>query len=148
MVDDSLRRRCPYLFAAVDLAAGAAGGHTTDGNDHADRDGSSAGRCAITTSSLALTAMLFGISGIAIGPFTGALFTTRKNYAPNEVQAQVFTISAGLRLTMAAAGAAIGGAIAGLPSPTQLLLVASAPLLCGALGALTMGFISARKRSA
>jgi hypothetical protein len=82
---------------------------------------------AITTSSLTLTAMLFGISGIAIGPFTGALFTTRKNYAPNEVQAQVFTISAGLRLTMAAAGAAIGGAMAGLPSPTQLLLVASGP---------------------
>jgi predicted MFS family arabinose efflux permease len=102
---------------------------------------------AITTSSLTLTAMLFGISGIAVGPFTGALFTTRKHHAPDEVQAQVFTISAGLRLTMAAAGAALGGAIAGLPSPTQLLLIASAPLLCGALGALTLGF-SARHSSA
>jgi hypothetical protein len=49
---------------------------------------------------------------------------------------------------MAAAGAALGGAIPGLPSPTQLLLVASAPLLCGALGALTLALTSARKRSA
>ena len=102
---------------------------------------------AATTSSLVLTAVLFGISGIAVGPFTGAMFTTRKYYAPDELQAQVVTISAGLRLTMAAAGAALGGAIAGLPSPSQLLLVASAPLLCGALGALTLGYTSARKRS-
>jgi predicted MFS family arabinose efflux permease len=90
---------------------------------------------AMTTSSLPLTALLFGISGISVGPFTGALFTTRKLYAPDDVQAQVFTITAGLRLTMAAAGAAIGGALAGLPSSTQLIFVASAPLLAGALGA-------------
>jgi hypothetical protein len=102
---------------------------------------------AITTSSLTLTRCCSASRGLP-GPFTGAMFTTRKHYAPDEVQAEVFTISAGLRLTMAAAGAAIGGAIAGLPSPTQLLLVASAPLLCGGLGALTLGFTSARKRSA
>jgi hypothetical protein len=59
--------------------------------------------------------------------------------------AQVFTISAGARLTMTAAGAAIGGAIAGLPSPTQLLLAAGAPLLCGALGALMLRRTSARR---
>ena len=90
---------------------------------------------SLATSSLALTAVLFGISGISIGPFTGALFTTRKLHAPEDVQAQVFTISAGLRLTMAAAGAAIGGALAGFPSPTLLIFVASAPLLAGVLGA-------------
>jgi MFS family permease len=93
---------------------------------------------AMTTSSLPLTALLFGISGISVGPFTGALFTTRKLYAPDDVQAQVFTITAGLRLTMAAAGAAIGGALAGLPSSTQLIFVASVPLLAGALGALAL----------
>jgi hypothetical protein len=66
------------------------------------------------------------------------MFTTRKFHAPEEVQAQVFTISAGLRLTMAAAGAAVGGAMAGLPSPTQLIFVGSAPLLAGTVGALVL----------
>jgi predicted MFS family arabinose efflux permease len=99
---------------------------------------------AMTTSSLPLTALLFGISGISVGPFTGALFTTRKLYAPDDVQAQVFTITAGLRLTMAAAGAAIGGALAGLPSSTQLIFVASVPLLAGALGALALRLAPSR----
>ena len=93
---------------------------------------------ALTTSSLPLTAVLFGLSGISVGPFTGAMFTTRKLYAPDEVQAQVFTISAGLRLTMAAAGAAIAGALAGLPSPTLLIFVAVAPLVAGGVGALML----------
>ena len=93
---------------------------------------------ALTTSSLPLTAVLFGLSGISVGPFTGAMFTTRKLYAPDEVQAQVFTISAGLRLTMAAAGATIGGALAGLPSPTLLIFIAVAPLLAGGVGALML----------
>jgi len=41
-----------------------------------------------------------------------------------------------------------GDAEIGCRAQPQLLLVASAPLLCGALGALTMGFTSARKMSA
>jgi hypothetical protein len=147
MVDDSSRNRRTDRFAAVDMASSPAGAHSFDGDDHVDRNGYPLAVAASTTSSLVLTAVLFGISGIAVGPFTGAMFTTRKYYAPDEVQAQVFTISAGLRLTMAAAGAALGGAIAGMPSPSQLLLVASAPLLCGALGALALGYTSARKRS-
>jgi hypothetical protein len=44
---------------------------------------------AARTPSLALTAILFGISGISLGPFAGALFTTRRYYAPEELQAQV-----------------------------------------------------------
>jgi predicted MFS family arabinose efflux permease len=94
---------------------------------------------ALTTSSLPLTAVLFGLSGISAGPFAGAMFTIRKLYAPDDVQAQVFTISAGLRLTMAAAGAAVGGALAGLPSPTLLIFVAAAPLAAGGVGALMLG---------
>jgi hypothetical protein len=101
---------------------------------------------ALTASSLPLTAALFGVAGVCIGPFTGALFTTRKFYAPDDVQAQVFTITAGLRLTMAAAGAAIGGALAGLPSTTLLIFVASAPLLAGGLGALLLNKSKAYQR--
>ncbi len=52
------------------------------------------------------------------------------------------------RLTMAAAGAAIGGAIAGLPSPIQLIFVARVPLVAGILGDLTLVVTSARSRAA
>jgi hypothetical protein len=63
-------------------------------------------------------------------------------HAPEELQAQVFTISAGLRLTMAAAGAAIGGALAGLPSATQLIFAASTALFAGGFGALALSISS------
>ncbi|HET9304177.1 MAG TPA: hypothetical protein VFO20_15505 [Propionibacteriaceae bacterium] len=49
---------------------------------------------------------------------------------------------------MAAAGAAIGGAIAGLPSPIQLIFVARVPLVAGILGDLTLVVTSARSRAA
>jgi predicted MFS family arabinose efflux permease len=93
---------------------------------------------AALSSSLVVTAALFTVSGIFLGPFTGALFTTRENRAPADAQAQVFTISAGLKTTAAAAGAALGGALAHLPVPAQLLLVAASPLLAAALGGLAL----------
>ena len=93
---------------------------------------------ATVTSSLVATAALFAVSGLFLGPFTGALFTTRQDHAPEAARAQVFTISAGLKTTAAAAGAALGGAIAGLSAPVQLLLVASSPLLAGLVGALVL----------
>jgi hypothetical protein len=52
------------------------------------------------------------------------------------VQAQVFTIGAGLKTTSAAAGAALGGALGYLPITIQLLVTAGSPMLAGALGAL------------
>ena len=93
---------------------------------------------AVTTSSLVVTAVLFAVSGVFLGPFTGALFTTRQDRAPKAARAQVFTISAGVKTTAAAAGAALGGAITHLPAPAQLLLVASSPLLAGLVGALAL----------
>jgi hypothetical protein len=68
-----------------------------------------------------------------LGPFTGALFTTRHTHAPENARAQVFTISAGLKVTTAAAGAAIGGSIAHLPVSTQLLFTGVSPVLAGAV---------------
>jgi predicted MFS family arabinose efflux permease len=95
---------------------------------------------AATTASLPATAGLFAVSGVFIGPFTGALFTVRETNAPTEARAQVFTISAGLKTTSAAAGAALGGAFAGLPLPSQLLLVGASPIVAGSLGALGLSF--------
>lgn len=101
---------------------------------------------ASTTQSLPFTAALFALSGVFLGPFTGALFTTRQDRAPEDAQAQVFTLSAGLKTTGAAAGAALGGAIAGLPVTAQLLLVGAGPLVAAALGgaALAIGARSDR----
>ena len=93
---------------------------------------------AAVTSSLPATAALFAVSGLFLGPFTGALFTVREDRAPEAARAQVFTISAGLKTTAAAAGAALGGAIAGFAAPVQLLLVAGSPLLAGLLGSLVL----------
>lgn len=100
---------------------------------------------AAGVSSLPLTAVLFTTSGVFIGPFTGALFTTRQEHAADGVQAQVFTIGAGVKTTSAAAGAALGGALAHLPVTIQLLVTAGSPMLAGALGAVGLG-IAARTR--
>jgi hypothetical protein len=45
------------------------------------------------------------------------------------------TIGAGLKTTFAATGAALGGAVAHVPTATQLLLTAGWPTLAGAIGA-------------
>jgi predicted MFS family arabinose efflux permease len=93
---------------------------------------------AAGTASMPFTAALFAASGVFLGPFTGALFTARQNNAPAAAQAQVFTIGAGLKTTTTAAGAALGGTLAGLPSAAQLLVVGASPVVAGSLGALAL----------
>ncbi|HEY9376830.1 MAG TPA: MFS transporter, partial [Jiangellaceae bacterium] len=90
--------------------------------------------------SLEATAVLFGLSGVFIGPFGSALFLSRTQYAAPAVRTQVFTIGAGLKVTASALGAALIGFAAGLPVATQLFLVASSPLLAGVLGAVLLTF--------
>jgi MFS family permease len=88
--------------------------------------------------SLGVTAALFALSGFFIGPFTGALFTTRQEHAPSRLRAQVFSLGGGLKTTSAAAGAALAGAVADLSTATQFLLVAACPLTAGLAGALLL----------
>jgi Major Facilitator Superfamily len=90
--------------------------------------------------SLEATAVLFGLSGVFIGPFGSALFLSRTQYAGPAVRTQVFTIGAGLKVTASALGAALIGFAAGLPVATQLLLVAGSPLLAGVLGTALLTF--------
>jgi hypothetical protein len=99
-------------------------------------------------SSLEATAVLFGISGLFIGPFGSALFLSRSQYAAPAVRTQVFTIGAGLKVTASAIGAALLGFAAGLPPATQLLLVASSPFLAGVLGAAFLTFRAGRAKTA
>jgi hypothetical protein len=94
--------------------------------------------------SILVTGGLFALSGVFLGPLTGALFTVRQQRAAKPLQAQVFTIGAGVKTSCAAGGAALGGLLLGLPSATQLALVAGCPVLVGAVGLGALRGIRAR----
>jgi predicted MFS family arabinose efflux permease len=94
---------------------------------------------------LPAVAGLFALSGCFLGPFTGALFTTRRERAPEHLQAQVFSLGGGLKTAAAAAGAALAGALAHTATATQLLLVAACPVLAGVVGLLVLGPVRARR---
>jgi hypothetical protein len=98
---------------------------------------------AAAARSIDVTALLFALSGVFVGPFGAALFTARTQYSAEAVRTQVFTIGAGLKVTASAIGAALIGLVTALPIWAQLLLVASSPLLAGVLGTmlLTLGYL-------
>lgn len=90
---------------------------------------------AAFSSSLPLTATFFALAGFSNGPLFGALLVTRNDHAPTNLRSQIFTLGAGAKITATAAGAALGGLLAGHTSVAVLLLLAAAsPLLAGALG--------------
>jgi hypothetical protein len=89
---------------------------------------------AAAVHSWALTAVLFGLSGFFTGPFAAALFTARNQLAAEAIRTQVFTIGAGLKVAASAVGAALLGLAAHLPTGTQLLFVAAAPIAAGITG--------------
>jgi MFS family permease len=93
---------------------------------------------AAWSSSIALTAVLFALSGCCNGPLFGALLTVRNDHAPAEFRSQVFTLSAGARLTTTAAGSALAGAAAGLPVRLLLLSTAATSVLGGVVGLLNL----------
>ena len=93
---------------------------------------------AAAASSIGATAVLFGLSGIFIGPFASALFTARSQYAAEAYRTQVFTIGAGLKVTASALGAALIAPLTGLPVWVLLLIVSSSPLLAGLIGTLLL----------
>ncbi len=82
---------------------------------------------ALVPDSVSVLAVLFTASGVALGPFTSALFLVRDHHAPDGLRAQVFAVGAGLKTTATAAGAALAGALTDLPAANQLLLVGATP---------------------
>jgi hypothetical protein len=89
---------------------------------------------AAAVHSLALTAALFGLSGLFTGPFAAALFLARNQLAPEAIRTQVFTIGAGLKVAASALGAGLIGLAAHLPGSDQLLIVAASPIVAGMAG--------------
>jgi MFS transporter len=89
---------------------------------------------AATAPSLPVALAMFALSGVALGPFTGALFTVRQARAPERLRAQVFSLGGGLKTSSAAVGAALAGTVAAAPVGLQLGLAAACPVLAGAAG--------------
>jgi hypothetical protein len=83
-------------------------------------------------------AALLLVSGVALGPATGALLLTREHRSPAELVAQVFGIGAGVKLACGAGGAALAGLVAGLDSWVLLLGCGALPVAAGVLGAVML----------
>jgi MFS family permease len=87
----------------------------------------------------AATVLLFAIAGLVNGPMFVSLLAVRDRDAPPEARTQVFTLGAGLRMTAAAAGAAIAGAASGWGAGVLLAGMALCQLLGAAAGAAILG---------
>ncbi|MEU2084193.1 MFS transporter [Streptomyces albus] len=88
---------------------------------------------AAAVPSFPLTVALFVLAGLGDGPLLTATLRLRADHAPAAVRTQVFTLGAGLKLTAAAAGAALVGVLARLPAAGLVLAVAALQLLAALL---------------
>nr|WP_275587117.1 MFS transporter [Micromonospora terminaliae] len=75
--------------------------------------------------------LLFALAGLIGSPVIVALFAVRDREAPPAVRTQVFTLGAGIKVTAAAAGAAVAG-LATAHGPAPLLAAIAACQLVGA----------------
>jgi len=63
------------------------------------------------------------LSGLCTGPSTAAMLLLRKQQSPATVRSQVFTVASGLRVTAAAAGAAVAGLAARLDAGNLIAVI-------------------------
>jgi hypothetical protein len=95
--------------------------------------GVSMAAAAVTPGWLTLAAV--ALAGAGEGPQLTALFAIRHRETPARMRGQVYTTAASLKIAGLAAGAALGGPLAG-HSVTTCLLVAAGIELCAAAGGL------------
>ncbi|MBO0829982.1 MAG: MFS transporter, partial [Streptosporangiales bacterium] len=84
---------------------------------------------AAVSPSLPVGAVLFGAAGLCDGPLLGATLDARARHTPEHARAQVFTMGAAVKISAAAAGSALVGAVASLPPQLLLAAVAAVQLL-------------------
>jgi MFS family permease len=77
------------------------------------------------------TLILFAAVGLVEGPQFASLLLVRDREAPDEVRTQIFTLGAGLKVTAAAAGAALAGLVTGMGATVLLVAVATSQVLAG-----------------
>jgi len=98
--------------------------------------GASMAAAAVTSGWLTLAAV--ALAGAGEGPQLTALFAIRHRETPARMRGQVYTTAASLKIAGLAAGAALGGPLAG-HSVTTCLLVAAGTELCAAAAGLLAG---------
>ncbi|WP_328475374.1 MFS transporter [Actinoplanes sp. NBC_00393] len=81
---------------------------------------------------------LIAVAGLLMGPTTVALFSIRDRESPPEIRTQVFTLGAGIKVTSAAAGAAVGGLLSTAGPALLLGVIAAGQLLAALTGALLL----------
>ncbi|WP_433796167.1 MFS transporter [Actinoplanes sp. CA-252034] len=81
---------------------------------------------------------LLAVAGLLMGPITVALFSVRDRESPPDVRTQVFTLGAGIKVTSAAAGAAVGGLMSSAGPAPLLTVIAAGQLLAATTGALIL----------
>jgi hypothetical protein len=94
--------------------------------------GVACGLCAVVPD-YRLAVVAFGLAGAANAPLFAATLAARSAYSPPGARAQVFVSMAGLKVAMAAVGAAAAGAFAGLGP--RVLLSAGAALVFAVVAA-------------
>jgi MFS family permease len=95
-----------------------------------------------------LTLAAVALAGAGEGPQLTALFAIRHRETPARMRGQVYTTAASLKIAGLAAGAALGGPLAGRSVATCLLAAAGTELLAAAGGLLAGGRPRRRTRSA
>jgi len=87
---------------------------------------------------IAVAVVCFALSGFTTGPVASGQFGVRDRYAPPPVHTQVFTLSAGIKVSSGALGAAVAGATVGLGGAWLVLLIAGGKLFGALLGGLLL----------
>src|SRR5690348_8032288 len=136
-------------MAAASLAANALLARRA-GRDSANRDSTSRADALVLGSTLVmgasmaaaavapgwLTLAAVALTGAGEGPQLTALFAIRHRETPARMRGQVYTTAASLKIAGLAAGAALGGPLAGHSVTTCLLVAAGIELLAAASGLL------------
>lgn len=85
--------------------------------------------------SLPVALLLVGIAALADGPALSATFAVRQDFAPADLQGQIFTTAAGMKVGSFALGSALGGQlVTQLGSADTLLFAACAQLVAAGAG--------------
>jgi hypothetical protein len=87
----------------------------------------------LATGSDAIALGLFAIGGMIRGPLGAAQFAVRERFSPEDVRTQVFTLSAGIKTTCAALGAALAGMFEHAGSASLIGVVVASNALAGIL---------------
>ncbi len=89
--------------------------------------------------SLPVALLLVGVAALADGPGLAATFAVRQDWAPRDLQGQIFTTAAGVKVGAFALGAAVAGPlVTGIGSSATLLVAAGTSFAGAAAGALLM----------